>query len=38
MITSQIFDKIFISAGIRRFQISPFDLISLINGKFADLI
>lgn len=38
--TSQLFDKIYISAGIRGMQIrlSPEDLRKLTNAKFADLI
>ncbi len=38
--TAQLFDKIYVSAGIRGMQIclNPNDLISVINGKYADLI
>ena len=38
--TAQLFDKIFISAGVRgtQIKISPDDLIKIINGKYADLI
>ena len=38
--TSQVFEKIFISAGIRGTQIciSPNDLLSITGARFADLI
>lgn len=38
--TAQLFDKIYASAGIRGMQIciNPDDLISIVNGKYADLI
>jgi Cys-tRNA(Pro)/Cys-tRNA(Cys) deacylase len=38
--TAQLFDKIFISAGVRgtQIKISPDDLIKIINGEYADLI
>lgn len=38
--TAQIFDKIYISAGVRGMQISlfPNDLISIIDAEIADLI
>jgi Cys-tRNA(Pro)/Cys-tRNA(Cys) deacylase len=38
--TAQLYDKIFVSAGIRGMQInlSPFDLAKVINAQFADLI
>lgn len=38
--SAQLFDFIYISAGIRGMQIkiSPFDLIKIINAQFADLI
>ncbi|MFN8575649.1 MAG: Cys-tRNA(Pro) deacylase [Candidatus Sericytochromatia bacterium] len=38
--TSQLFDEIYISAGIRgtQIKISPNELLKLINAKFEDLI
>lgn len=38
--TAQLFDKIYISAGKRGFQvcISPLDLAKYVNGKFVDLM
>lgn len=38
--TAEIFNKIFISAGVRGIQISlpPHDLLKIVNGKSADLI
>ncbi|GMU96605.1 Cys-tRNA(Pro) deacylase [Ignavibacterium album] len=38
--TSQLFDRIFISAGVRGIQIhlNPNDLKNLLNAEFADLI
>jgi Cys-tRNA(Pro)/Cys-tRNA(Cys) deacylase len=38
--SSQIFDKIYVSAGVRGMQIkiSPLDLASLTNAEFRDLI
>ncbi len=38
--SAQLFDKIFVSAGVRGIQllISPTDLRNLINAEFADLI
>ena len=38
--TAQLFDKIFISAGVRgtQIKISPDNLIKIINGEYADLI
>ena len=38
--TAQLFDKIFVSAGVRGTQIelNPDDLIRLVNGKYSDLI
>jgi Cys-tRNA(Pro)/Cys-tRNA(Cys) deacylase len=38
--TVQLFDEIYVSAGIRGMQVrlSPFDLINLIEAKFTDLV
>ena len=38
--TSQLFDKIYVSAGIRGMQVclSPIDLLKLIEAEFADLL
>jgi Cys-tRNA(Pro)/Cys-tRNA(Cys) deacylase len=38
--TSQLFDEIYISAGVRGMQIklSPFDLCTIIKGNLTDLI
>jgi len=38
--TAQLFDKVYISAGVRGMQVclSPQDLKNLINGAFADLL
>ncbi|MEJ5262765.1 MAG: Cys-tRNA(Pro) deacylase [Ignavibacterium sp.] len=38
--TAQLFDKIYVSAGVRGMQIhiNPVDLKNLISGEFADLI
>lgn len=38
--TAQLFESIYVSAGIRGMQIylSPTDLLNLCNGEFADLI
>ncbi len=38
--TAQLFEKIYVSAGVRGMQIclSPIDLKSLINASFADLL
>ncbi|MCF8240620.1 MAG: Cys-tRNA(Pro) deacylase [Melioribacteraceae bacterium] len=38
--TAQLFDKIFVSAGLKgvQIEISPIDLVELISGEFADLI
>ncbi len=38
--TCQLFDKIFVSAGVRGMQlsISPLDLMNISDAKFADLI
>jgi Cys-tRNA(Pro)/Cys-tRNA(Cys) deacylase len=38
--TAQIFDEIYVSAGIRGMQVklSPVDLLNLINASFGDLI
>ena len=38
--TSQLFDKIYVSAGIRGMQVclSPIDLLKIIEAEFADLL
>lgn len=38
--TAQLFDKIYVSAGIRGMQVklSPVDLVKLIEAEFADLV
>ena len=38
--TAQIFENIFVSAGVRGTQVklNPDDLIKIINGSYADLI
>jgi len=38
--SAQLYEKVFVSAGIRGMQInlSPFDLASIIEAQFADLI
>ncbi len=38
--TAQMFDKIYISAGIRGMQvrISPIDLAKIVNANFVDLL
>jgi len=38
--TAELFDEIFISAGVRGTQVklSPYELLELVNAKFADLV
>jgi Cys-tRNA(Pro)/Cys-tRNA(Cys) deacylase len=38
--TAQLYEKIFVSAGIRGMQIniSPIDLANIVEAQFADLI